>query len=79
MGKGIAAKLTAKLLSMMHSLTHKHEPCRFVPLPKSATPERILSNTRLYDFSLDPDDMAQLDGLDKGKEGSISWNPVDSS
>jgi len=50
---------------------------RFVPLPKSATPERIGSNAQLYDFELDPEEMAQLDGLDQGKEGSISWNPVD--
>ncbi|KAI0930646.1 hypothetical protein AcW1_003614 [Taiwanofungus camphoratus] len=49
----------------------------FVPLPKSATPSRIRSNTLLYDFSLDDEDMAQLDSLDKGKDGAISWNPVD--
>jgi len=49
----------------------------FVPLPKSATPERIHSNTHLYDFSLSEDDMTKLDNLDKGKAGSISWNPVD--
>jgi len=49
----------------------------FVPLPKSATPERIRSNARLYDFALDPDDMSKLDALDKGKEGAVSWNPVD--
>jgi len=49
----------------------------FVPLPKSATPARIHSNTQLYDFSLDEDDMAKLDSLDRGKEGAISWNPVD--
>ncbi|KAG1745434.1 NADP-dependent oxidoreductase domain-containing protein [Suillus paluster] len=49
----------------------------FVPLPKSATPERIRSNTQLYDFELEPEEMVQLDGLDRGKEGSISWNPVD--
>ncbi|KZT65963.1 Aldo/keto reductase [Daedalea quercina L-15889] len=49
----------------------------FVPLPKSATPERIRSNTLLYDFALDDEDMARLDALDKGKKGSISWNPVD--
>jgi diketogulonate reductase-like aldo/keto reductase len=48
----------------------------FVPLPKSATPERIHSNARLYDFALDADDMTALDGLDKGTEGAISWNPV---
>ncbi|OJA10533.1 hypothetical protein AZE42_01711 [Rhizopogon vesiculosus] len=49
----------------------------FVPLPKSATPERIRSNTQLYDFELDSEEMAQLDGLDQGKEGAMSWNPVD--
>jgi len=49
----------------------------FVPLPKSTTPERIHSNAHLYDFSLDTDDMIKLDGLDQGKEGAISWNPVD--
>lgn len=50
---------------------------RFIPLPKSATSARIQSNTLLYDFALDDDDMERLDALDKGKEGSVSWNPVD--
>ncbi|KAF8894008.1 Aldo/keto reductase [Infundibulicybe gibba] len=48
-----------------------------VPLPKSATPSRIRSNTHLYDFVLADEDMAVLDALDRGKEGAISWNPVD--
>ncbi|KDR75168.1 hypothetical protein GALMADRAFT_98395 [Galerina marginata CBS 339.88] len=49
----------------------------YVPLPKSATPWRIHSNAKLYDFELDADDLQKLDGLDRGKDGSISWNPVD--
>ncbi|KAF8919803.1 NADP-dependent oxidoreductase domain-containing protein [Mucidula mucida] len=49
----------------------------FVPLPKSANPDRIRSNTRLFDFELSPEDMEILDGLDRGKDGAISWNPVD--
>ncbi|VDC07362.1 unnamed protein product [Peniophora sp. CBMAI 1063] len=49
----------------------------FVPLPKSATPERITENIKLYDFVLDEEDMASLDALDQGKEGAVSWNPVD--
>jgi len=49
----------------------------FVPLPKSATPSRIHSNANLYDFVLDEQDMEQLDSLDQGKGGAISWNPVD--
>lgn len=51
--------------------------CRYIPLPKSATPARIHSNAQLYDFVLDAVDMAALDGLDRGEAGSISWNPVD--
>ncbi|KAI0365663.1 Aldo/keto reductase [Pilatotrama ljubarskyi] len=49
----------------------------FVPLPKSATSARIHSNTRLYDFELDEGDMSALDALDRGKEGAVTWNPVD--
>ncbi|KAI0082045.1 Aldo/keto reductase [Panus rudis PR-1116 ss-1] len=49
----------------------------FVPLPKSATPSRIQSNAKVYDFELDDEDMRQLDSIDKGKEGAVSWNPVD--
>ncbi|KAF9263268.1 Aldo/keto reductase [Marasmius fiardii PR-910] len=48
----------------------------FSPLPKSATPSRILSNTQLYDFVLDDKDMEKLDSLDRGKDGAVSWNPV---
>ncbi|PCH43552.1 Aldo/keto reductase [Wolfiporia cocos MD-104 SS10] len=49
----------------------------YVPLPKSATPARIRSNAQLYDFELHESDMAQLDTLNEGKAGAISWNPVD--
>ncbi|KAI0093460.1 Aldo/keto reductase [Irpex rosettiformis] len=49
----------------------------FVPLPKSATPARIHSNTQVYDFKLDQDDMERMDALDMGKNGAVTWNPVD--
>ncbi|THH19620.1 hypothetical protein EW146_g1586 [Bondarzewia mesenterica] len=49
----------------------------YVPLPKSAMPARIRSNIKLYDFTLDAEDMARLDVLDRGAAGAISWNPVD--
>jgi len=73
----------------IQDLAHKHhrDPAQvllrwslqrgYVPLPKSATPSRIESNVLLYDFVLDAGDMASLDALDRGKEGAISWNPVD--
>ncbi|KDR75169.1 hypothetical protein GALMADRAFT_211458 [Galerina marginata CBS 339.88] len=51
----------------------------FIPLPKSATPSRIHSNAKLYDFELDADDVQKLDDLDRGKAGAISWNPVDAA
>ena len=44
---------------------------------RSSNPARIKSNAELYDFELDADDMKQLDGLDKGAAGAISWNPID--
>jgi len=49
----------------------------YVPLPKSDTPSRIHSNTKLYDFELTEDDIQKIDALDRGKAGAISWNPVD--
>ncbi|TFK79654.1 Aldo/keto reductase [Polyporus arcularius HHB13444] len=49
----------------------------FVSLPKSSKPERVASNADIYDFELSAEDVAALDALDRGKEGAISWNPVD--
>ncbi|GJE90342.1 aldo/keto reductase [Phanerochaete sordida] len=49
----------------------------FVPLMRSSNPARIRSNAELDDWELDGDDMRQLDGLDKGSAGAISWNPID--
>ena len=49
----------------------------FIPLPKSVTPSRIKSNADVYDFELDPADMAALDALDKGTAGAVTWNPIE--
>ncbi|KAJ3567315.1 hypothetical protein NP233_g6447 [Leucocoprinus birnbaumii] len=46
----------------------------YIPLPKSATPSRILSNTKVYDFELTAEDIASLDELEQNKP--CSWNPV---
>lgn len=49
----------------------------FSPLPKSSQPARVVSNANLYDFEILAEDIAQIDALDQGKKGAISWNPVD--
>jgi len=43
----------------------------FVPLPKSDTPSRIVTNADVYGFELDKEDMDKLDGLDQGAKGAI--------
>lgn len=35
----------------------------FLPLPKSVTPKYIKENTRLFDFTIDPEDVAAIAGL----------------
>ncbi|GLB45289.1 putative aldo keto reductase [Lyophyllum shimeji] len=49
----------------------------FVPLPKSAKPERIKENADVFDFELSQDDLDKLNSLDRGIRGAVSWNPVD--
>ncbi len=38
-----------------------------VVFPKSATPSRIVENARVFDFELEPDEMAAITGLDRGE------------
>ncbi|KAF3765636.1 hypothetical protein M406DRAFT_60296 [Cryphonectria parasitica EP155] len=43
----------------------------WVSLPKSDSPERIQLNRDIYDFDLDDEDMALLNGLDQGSDGAL--------
>lgn len=45
-----------------------------VVLPKSVTPKRIEENIDIFDFELDPDDLAKLASLDRDLR--TCWSPV---
>ncbi|MBM3271028.1 MAG: aldo/keto reductase [Candidatus Sericytochromatia bacterium] len=46
-----------------------------VVIPKSVNRQRLEENARVFDFALDADDMARLDGLDEGLR--VCWDPTD--
>ena len=43
--------------------------------PKSVTEQRVKDNFDIFDFELSADDVAALDGLDKGEDGRTGPNP----
>ena len=43
--------------------------------PKSARPERMTENIRIFDFALADEDMSAIDALDRGEDGRIGPNP----
>jgi 2,5-diketo-D-gluconate reductase A len=52
-----------------------HIQHRMIVFPKSVTPDRVRENFALFDFSLSDEDMAAIDGLDKGESGRRGPNP----
>ncbi|KAI9513343.1 NADP-dependent oxidoreductase domain-containing protein [Russula earlei] len=47
------------------------------PLPKTQNPDRVRSNIDVFSFEMSKEDIEKLDELDRGKEGAVTWNPVD--
>ncbi len=46
-----------------------------IVFPKSTHAERMRENFEIFDFSLTPDEVAAISGLDKGEEGRTGPNP----
>jgi 2,5-diketo-D-gluconate reductase A len=47
----------------------------YVVFPKSTTPARVKENFEIFDFQLEPADVAAIDALDQGEAGRIGPNP----
>jgi diketogulonate reductase-like aldo/keto reductase len=37
----------------------------------------VRSNIDVFGFEISKEDIDKLDELDRGKEGAVTWNPVD--
>lgn len=51
-----------------------HIQSGLAPIPKSATPDRIISNRDVFDFSLSDEEMAKIDALDR-PDGRMGADP----
>jgi 2,5-diketo-D-gluconate reductase A len=71
---------TLKALAQKHARTPAQVVIRwhldrgYIVIPKSVTPTRIRENFEVFDFSLDADDLAKIDALDR-KDGRIGPDP----
>ena len=48
----------------------------FIPITKSTKPQRNRDNVNVFDFELDPDEMAMIALLNEGDAARHNWNPM---
>lgn len=44
-------------------------------IPKSVNPQRMEENINVFDFELSADEIAAIDGLDRGADGRVGLDP----
>ena len=66
----IARGKTSAQVALRWHIQHGH-----VIFPKSAHPARMQENLNIFDFELSAEEMAALDGLDRGAHGRTGPNP----
>ena len=70
---GVFAEPAIAAIALKHDVTPARVVLRWhvqhglVTVPKSANPARLAENLRVFDFELEPADMAALDALDRGE------------
>ena len=74
---GAIAKKHGK--SIAQTIIRWHLQEGLIVIPKSTHKERIVENFAVFDFELDADDMAKLQGLDRGASGRVGADPATAS